>query len=471
MKEFMGKTFLLETNTAILLYEKFAKKMPIFDYHCHLNPQEIYEDRKFNHITEVWLADGTYGDHYKWRAMRAQGINEDFITGDASPEAKFMKWAETVPYTIGNPLYHWTHMELKAFFGIKDILNPETALKIYKQANNHLSHLTVRKMIDKSNVKAICTTDDPTDDLKWHLLLKEQKKFKTIVLPAFRPDKAINIELAWFGDWVKKLALASQIEIIDFSTFLQALIQRITFFDGVGCKISDHALDEVVYLTADEAQAAAIFQKGLAKEKLTSDEIAQYKGYLLVFLGKEYAKRNWVQQYHIGALRNNSTRRFFALGPDTGFDAIHDKPIAAPLAQLLDKLDSTNELPKTILYCLNPNDNETLATIAGCFQGGVKGKIQFGSGWWFNDQKDGMIKQMTTLCNMGLISNFIGMLTDSRSFMSYPRHDYFRRILCNLFGKLIEDGEYPNDIKLVGQMIQDICYNNALHYFDIGDKK
>ena len=471
MKEFMGKKFLLETNTAILLYEKFARKMPIFDYHCHLNPQEIYEDRKFNNLTEVWLADGTYGDHYKWRAMRAQGISEDFITGEASPEEKFMKWAETVPYTIGNPLYHWTHMELATFFNIKELLNPETAKRIYKQASSHLSHLSARKMIEKSNVKVICTTDDPTDDLKWHLLLKEQKKFKTIVLPAFRPDKAINIEFDWFSDWVKKLSIASKIEITDFSSFLEALKQRITFFDSVGCRISDHALDEVVYHSTTKEQVGAIFLKGMNQEKLSDQEIAQYKGYLLVFFGKEYTKRNWVQQYHIGALRNNSKRRLAELGPDTGFDAINDKPIAVPLAQILDKLDSTNELPKTILYCLNPNDNETLATIAGCFQGGVKGKIQFGSGWWFNDQKDGMIKQMTTLCNMGLISNFIGMLTDSRSFMSYPRHDYFRRILCNLFGNLIENGEYPNDIKLVGKIIEDICYNNALNYFGIGDKK
>lgn len=471
MREFMGKKFLLETNTAILLYEKFAKKMPIFDFHCHLNPQEIYENRKFNNLTEVWLADGTYGDHYKWRAMRTQGIGEEFITGDASPEEKFMKWAETVPYTIGNPLFHWTYMELNTFFGINEIFNQETATKIYKQANSHLSHLPARKMIEKCNVKVICTTDDPTDDLKWHLLLKEEKKFKTVVLPAFRPDKAINIELDWFSDWVKKLALVSQIEITDFSSFLKALKQRITFFNSVGCKISDHALDEVVYLAAEEDQMNDIFLKGMNKEKLSHEEIAQYKGYLLVFLGKEYAKHGWVQQYHIGALRNNSSRGFFKLGLDTGFDAINDKPIAVPLAKILDKLDSTNELPKTILYCLNPNDNEILATIAGCFQGGVKGKIQFGSGWWFNDQKDGMIKQMTTLCNMGLISNFVGMLTDSRSFMSYPRHDYFRRILCNLFGKLIEDGEYPNDIKLVGKIIQDICYNNALNYFGIGDKK
>lgn len=471
MKEFMGKTFLLETNTAVLLYEKFARKMPIFDYHCHLNPQEIYEDRKFKNLTEVWLADGTYGDHYKWRAMRAQGISEDFITGEASPEEKFMKWAETVPYTIGNPLYHWTHMELETFFNIKELLNPETGKRIYKQASNHLSHLSARKMIEKSNVKVICTTDDPTDDLKWHLLLKEQKKFKTIVLPAFRPDKAMNIELDWFSNWIKKLSVASKIEITDFSSFLEALKQRITFFDSVGCRISDHALDEVVYHPTTEEQVRAIFLKGMNQEKLSDQEIAQYKGYLLVFFGKEYAKRNWVQQYHIGALRNNSKRRLAELGPDTGFDAINDKPIAVLLAQILDQLDSTNELPKTILYCLNPNDNETLATIAGCFQGGVKGKIQFGSGWWFNDQKDGMIKQMTTLCNMGLISNFIGMLTDSRSFMSYPRHDYFRRILCNLFGNLIENGEYPNDIKLVGKIIEDICYNNALNYFGIGDKK
>ena len=471
MKEFMGKNFLLETNTAILLYEKFAKKMPIFDYYCQINPQEIYENRKFDNLTEVWLADGPYGDYHKWHVMRAQGIGEEFITGDAASEEKFMKWAETVPYAIGNPLFHLTHMELETFFGIKELLNPATAKKIYRKTKSQLSHLPVRKMIEKSNVKVLCTIDDPTDDLKWHLLLQEEKKFKTVVLPSFKPDKAIDIEKDSFSDWVKELALASQIEINDFSSFLQALKQRITFFDSVGCRLADHDLEEVVYLDAEEEQIEKIFLKGINKKKLSSEEIAQYKGYLLVFLGQEYAKYNWVQQYHIGILRNNSSRGLTALGEDNSFDAINDKPIAVPLVKILDKLDSTNELPKTILHCVNPQDNEIIAAIAGFFQSEIKGKIQLSSFWWFNNQKEDMIKQMTRLCNIGLINNFIGMSNGSFGFMSYSRHDYFRRILCNFFGKLIEDGEYPNDIKLAGRIVQDICYNNALNYFGVSDKK
>ena len=467
----MGKTFQLENKTAILLYQKYAKEMPIFDYHCHLSAKEIYENRQFNNLTEVWVVDGNYGDHYKWRAMRANGIPERYITGNASAEDKFLKWAETVPYTIGNPLYHWTHMELKHFFGITKVLSPKTAQEIYYEANKRLETLTAREMITMSNVNVICTTDDPVDSLEWHLRLQDDKSFKTTVLPAFRPDKAINIELDWFSDWIDELGKVTKMIISSISDLLLALTKRIDFFHMVGCRLSDHALDEVVFVKTSEEEVAGIFLKGLRKEELTKSEIAKYKGFILVFLGREYAKRNWVQQYHIGALRNNSKRLLDELGPDTGFDAINDKAFANKLANLLDELDSTNSLPKTILYCLNPRDNEVLATIAGCFQGGIKGKIQFGSGWWFNDQKDGMIKQMTALSNMGLISGFIGMLTDSRSFMSYPRHDYFRRILCNMLGKLIENGEYPADIEFVGSIVQDICYNNAFNYFNVEVKK
>lgn len=462
MKKFLGDDFLLSTKTARILYDKYAKDQPIFDYHCHLNPKEIYEDKKFRNIADVWLG----GDHYKWRLMRELGISEDYISGNKPDKEKFLKYAEVIPYAIGNPLYHWSHLELRRFFGIDKILSSETAEEIWEEANKKLETMTARQMILKSNVKHIFTTDDPVDDLQYHIKLKEEG-FEVEVKPSFRPDKAINIELPHlFFPWLEKLENVVGYKIDNLDQLLKALEERIEFFDSVGCVCADHALDVVLYEKADKNEAAAVFAKGLKKEALSKSELAKYKGFMLVFFGKQYAKRGWVQQYHIGALRNNSTRYMAKLGPDTGFDAIEDQPFASTVAKLMDELDYTNELPKTILYCLNPRDNEVLAAIKNCFQSeGYTAKIQFGSAWWFNDQKDGMERQLEALSQFSLLSKFVGMLTDSRSFLSYPRHEYFRRILCDKLGTLIENGEYPNNLEFVGSVVRDICYNNAENYF------
>ena len=470
MRQFLDEDFLLENETAKTLYHKYAEGMPIFDYHCHIPPKDIFEDRRFRSLTQVWLVDGHFGDHYKWRAMRQSGISEEYITGDKSDEEKFMKYAEMIPYAIGNPLYHWTHLELKRYFGITETLSPATAKRIYDAANEKLKTLTARKFIEQSNVKTICTTDDPVDSLEWHIKMKADKTMKFTVLPAFRPDKGINVELDYFFiPWIEALGKAVGYKVDSLDQFEKAMAERIAFFDSVGCVVSDHALDVVMYEPATREEVAQVFIKGLAGEKLTYDEIAKYKGYVLLFLGRLYKKYGWAQQYHIGALRNNSKRALKNLGADTGFDAIEDQTFASKLSAILGNLDETDELPKTILYCLNPRDNEVLATIMNCFQHeGVSGKIQFGSGWWFNDQKYGMETQMDSLSSVALISKFVGMLTDSRSFLSYPRHEYFRRILCNKFGKLIENGEYPADIEFVGKIVQDICYNNAVNYFKKG---
>jgi len=462
MKKFMDKDFVLTNETAVKLYEGYAKDMPIFDFHCHLPIEEIYNDRKFASITECWLG----GDHYKWRLMREMGVDESYITGDKGDFEKFMKYAEVMPYAIGNPIFHWTHLELQRYFDIYDILSPETAKDIFDKCNKKLETLTARKLITMSNVKKLFTTDDPIDDLHFHKLLKEDKTFDVEVAPAFRPDKAINIELPTYVPYIAKLADAADVRIDGIDSLCEALTKRIEYFDSVGCVCSDHALDVVMFKPADKEKVDKIVKKALAGDDITPDEIRQYKGYVLVHLGKQYARLHWVQQYHIGALRNNSRRYMSLLGPDTGYDAIEDQSFAEPLAQLLDTLDSTDELPKTILYCLNPRDNEVIATIMNCFQqGGIVGKIQFGSAWWFNDQKDGMQKQLTALSQLGLVSKFVGMLTDSRSFLSYTRHEYFRRILCDMFGILIEDGEYPDNVELVGQIVKDVCYNNAVKYF------
>ncbi len=458
----MDKDFILETETASRLYHEYAADMPIFDFHCHLNVKEIYEDKKFRNITEAWLG----GDHYKWRLMRQLGVDESYITGDKSDWEKFEKFAEVMPYAIGNPIYHWTHLELQRFFGIYDLLSPATAKSIYDRCNEKLETLTARELIKMSNVKKLFTTDDPVDDLHFHKLIAEDKSFDVVVGPAFRPDKVINIELPTFIPYIEKLGEVSGIKIENVADLCKALESRIEFFDSMGCVCSDHALDVVMYAPATPADIEAVFQKAMSGKMLSYLEIEQYKGAVLVFLGKEYAKRKWVQQYHIGALRNNSKRYMGLLGPDTGFDAIEDQTFAKKLSMLLDKLDSTDELPKTILYCLNPRDNEVLATIMNCFQqGGVVSKMQFGSAWWFNDQKDGMERQLMSLSQVALLSKFVGMLTDSRSFLSYTRHEYFRRILCNMLGNLIEKGEYPADIEFVGQIVRDICYNNSVAYF------
>lgn len=466
MKPFMDENFLLTNKTAETLYHQYAKDMPIFDYHCHLNPKEIAENKRYKNITEVWLG----GDHYKWRALRSNGVDERYITGDASDKEKFMKWAETMSQCLGNPLFHWTHLELKTYFGIDKVLSPATAEEIWEKCNALLAkdEFTARGLIERSNVKVICTTDDPIDSLEHHIAIAKDSSFKVKVLPAFRPDKSFNIEKPGFVEWIAQLGQVAGTKITSLEAVKAALKQRLEFFHEVGCRISDHALDPIVYKAGSDAQADEILKKALNGQALTCDEVALYKTKILVFLGQQYARLGWTMQLHIGTIRNTNTRMMKLLGPDTGFDAIADYTFAESLAKFLDALDSTDELPKTILYCLNPRDNEILGTIIGCFQGsGIPGKMQFGSGWWFNDQKDGMIKQMVALANLGLLSRFVGMLTDSRSFLSYTRHEYFRRILCNLIGEWVENGEFPNDIDLLGSIVQNICFNNANNYFGI----
>ena len=462
MKSFLDKDFLLDSETAKTLYHNYAQAMPIFDYHCHLSPKEIYEDKQYRSLTEVWLG----GDHYKWRLLREQGVPESLITGDASDEEKFRAFAEVIPYTIGNPMYAWTHLELRRFFGIDKILSPATADEIYREAGEKLKTLTARRMITMSNVRTLCTTDDPADSLEYHIALAKDKTFPVRVLPAFRPDRALNIEQETFRPWVERMSAAVGYPVDSYPKLLEALASRVAFFDSLGCVCSDHGLDVVMYAPANTAVLSVIFEKALAGKTLTAQEIEQYKGNLLIALGKMYRKYGWVQQYHIGALRNNSRRAYRILGADTGFDAIGDTPFAPKLSAILSALDENDELPKTILYCLNPRDNEVLAAMMNCFQKDMPGKIQYGSAWWFNDQKDGMSRQMETLMQTGLIARFVGMLTDSRSFLSYTRHEYFRRILCNKLGALIENGEYPADIPFVGAIVQDICYNNAVRYFE-----
>lgn len=467
MKQFMDENFLLKTKTAEVLYHQYAENMPIYDYHCHISAKDIYEDRKFESITDLWLVEGHFGDHYKWRAMRNNGVDEKYITGDASKKEKFLKWAETIPYTIGNPLYHWTHLELKKYFNITETFSPKNAEECYEKMNETLKTLTPRKIIKTSNVDTICTTDDPVDDLRYHKLLKEDKTFDVHVYPAFRPDKAINIDWASYIPYIKQLSEVVGYEINGVDSLEKALKERIQFFHDNDCRVSDHALDVVMYEESNREEIDVIIKKALNDISLTQSEVAKYRGYILIFLGKEYRSHGWVQQYHIKAQRNNSNRMMSLIGPDTGFDSIADGTIAKPLSRILDTLDSTNDLPKTILYSLNPSDNELLATLAFCFtESGVPGKMQLGSAWWFLDQKDGMEKQIQALSNLGLLSRFVGMLTDSRSFLSYTRHEYFRRVLCNKLGDLIENGEYPNDIEAVGKIVQDICFNNAKGYFD-----
>jgi len=462
MKPFINEHFLLLNNTAKKIYQ-YAKDLPIIDYHCHLSPQEIYEDKKFNNLFDAWLS----GDHYKWRLMRANGVTEDYITGKQDDYEKFLKWAAVVPTLIGSPLYHWTHLELKMFFGIDTLLSPATAKEIYDKVNAKLTTITARKMITMSNVETIVTTDDPVDDLRWHTLIAKDKNFKTKVLPTFRPDKAFNIELSWFNDWIKQLSQVADINIKDINTLQQALVKRIDFFHANGCRLSDHALDVVLFEKCSVQEADAILKKGLKGLVITDYELAQYKGYIMTFLGKEYHRLNWTQQYHIGAMRNNSVRNLKLLGPDTGFDSINDGLVAKPLSALLSSLDEEDKLPKTIIYTLNPRDFEVAITLMAAFQGGgIAGKIQFGSAWWFLDTIDGMTKQIKALANNGLLARFVGMLTDSRSFLSYPRHDYFRRLLCSIIGQEVEDGLFPDDEAVLKKLVEDISYKNAKDYFN-----
>ena len=463
MKKFMGNNFLLETDTARTLYHDYAAKMPIIDYHCHISPKEIAEDKHYETITEVWLG----GDHYKWRAMRTNGVEEKYITGDASPREKFRVWAKTLPKAIGNPLYHWTYLELKQYFGITDFLCEETADAIFNKCNQILARedMGARGIIEQSGVKLICTTDDPIDDLRWHKIIAEDETFSVKVLPAFRPDKALNIDKAGFADYIATLSEVSGTAIVDFDSLCAALEKRIAFFDSMGCRASDHALDAPIYKAATKEELTAILLKGLNGE-VTADEAEAYRTGLLLFLGKQYHDRGWVMQLHFGCIRNNNTNMFAKLGPDTGFDALNNSNGAPRLAALLDSMEKTGDLPKTILYSLNPGDNEVILTIAGCFQSPeALNKIQLGSAWWFNDTKPGMEKQLRDYACLSVLGNFVGMLTDSRSFLSYTRHEYFRRILCNFLGNMVESGEYHDNVEYLGKMVQDISYNNTVNYF------
>lgn len=468
MKEFMDKDFLLTTETAKKLYHEHAENMPIIDYHCHLQPKEIYEDKKFRNLAEVWLGAGDrYGDHYKWRSLRARGYEEDSISGPDDDYKKYSQFVESMPYFVGNPLYHWSHLEMRRYFGIYDIINSKNAKKIWDEANKKLETLTAREMMYKFKVDTVCTTDDPVDSLEWHKKMNADKTLKVHVRPAFRPDKAINVELDWFESWVKQLAGVVGYEIKSLHDLEKALAERVEFFHSMGSRLSDHALDVVHYAPATYEQANEVFLKGMNHQPISDLEQDYYKGYILVFLGKLYNKYGWVQQYHIGALRNNSKSMLKKIGPDTGFDAIEDQNYMEKLSQLLGALDESNELPKTILYCLNPRDNYALTVLAGCFQKeGVKGRVQVGTAWWFLDQQDGMRQNLETLMQVGLIAQSVGMLTDSRSFLAYPRHEYYRRLLCQMLGNLVESGQYPvEELDTLGKIVEDICYNNAKEYF------
>ncbi len=468
MRPFLSEDFLLQTRTARALYHDFAENMPIFDYHCHLPVAEIAANKTFENLTDIWLR----GDHYKWRAMRASGIPERLITGDASDFEKFQAWAATVPKTLRNPLYHWTHLELKRYFGVSGkLLNPETAQEIYTECSAMLrtGDFSTRRILERMNVKVVCTTDDPVDMLEHHLRLREDRTFPVKVLPAFRPDKALGVdEPALFNRWVSQLEAASGMDIGDYGSFLEAIRRRHDFFHASGCRLSDHGIEHpfAVNYTAKDVDKA--FEKARHGKKPTPAEALKYKSAVMLELARMDAEKGWTQQFHFGALRNINSKARAALGPDTGYDTIGDFEMALTLARFLDCLEREGRLAKTILYVMNPRDNEVVATAVGCFQdGSLPGKMQFGSAWWFNDQKDGIERQINTISNMGLLSRFVGMLTDSRSFLSYPRHEYFRRVLCNLLGNDVENGELPDDMELIGNMVKDICFHNAAAYFGI----
>ncbi|WP_439295090.1 glucuronate isomerase [Lonepinella sp. BR2882] len=466
MKPFMGEDFLLSNEVAHQLYHDYAKDQPIFDYHCHLSPKEIAENRQFKDLAEIWLE----GDHYKWRAMRSAGVDERFITGNASNIEKYQAWANTVPQCIGNPIYHWTHLELRRPFGIKDqLFNPESAVKIWEICNEMLQQpeFSARGIMQQMNVKLSGTTDDPIDSLEYHKAIQADASFDIEVVPSWRPDKIFKIELPQFNSYIEQLGQVADVDIRTFADLQKAMLKRLDHFDLHGCKSADHGIEIVRFAPIpDESDLDQILQLRRSNQPLTEQQIAQFSTAVLVWLGKQYHQRQWVMQMHIGALRNNNSRMFKLLGADSGFDSIGDRPYAENLSRLLDIMDQTDQLPKTILYCLNPRDNEMIGAMIGNFQtGGIAGKIQFGSGWWFNDQKDGMERQLQQLSQLGLLSQFVGMLTDSRSFLSYTRHEYFRRILCEMIGGWVVNGEAPNDITLLGNMVKNICYHNAKHFF------
>ncbi len=469
MTEFMDRDFLLSNPTARTLYHEYAAECPILDYHCHVSPKEIFEDRHFNNITEVWLG----GDHYKWRIMRSNGVEERYITGDASPREKFQKFAEALPKAIGNPMYHWCHLELKTYFGYTGVLNGETAEEVWALTAQKLSEpdMGVRGLIAKSNVAMIGTTDDPIDSLEWHQQIAADPTIQTVVAPTLRPDKALNIDKAGWKDYILQLEAVSGVAIKDLSSLEEALGKRMAHFDAHGCRASDHGLDRMIFREGSRTEADAIIAKGLGDQAVTMEEAEILKTHLLQFCAKEYTKMGWVMQLHYNCLRNPNSAMLKALGPDTGFDVIGPHNGSAELAGLLDALNAQGHLPRTILYSLDAGDNGFLDTLIGAFQGSeIPGKLQHGSAWWFNDHKQGMRDQLISLANLSLLGNFIGMLTDSRSFLSYTRHEYFRRILCNLLGEWVENGEYPADIPALGAMVQDICCNNAKRYFNLEDQ-
>ena len=460
MQSFITEDFLLHNEVARELYHEYAQPQPIFDYHCHLPPDQLADNKTFRNLYEIWLA----GDHYKWRAMRSNGVPEKYCTGDASDWEKFLAYARTVPHTLRNPLYHWTHIELKRFFGIHTLLNETTAKEIWDEANAKLASLPVHRILESNRVAVVCTTDDPTDSLEPHRRLHQSGKLTTRVYPAFRPDKALTVDqpAAW-NAWLDKLG-----ECRDLTGFFAALQKRLDFFHENGCRLSDHGLNHSYGDDCTEATAATIFAKARSGKSVTPDEADQFRSVVMLWLGEQYCARGWVMQLHLGALRNNNSRMMRTLGADTGFDSIGDWPQAVPLARYLDQLDANNRLPKTILYNLNPADNYAFATMLGNFQDGtVPGKLQYGSSWWFLDQKEAIEWQINALSNLGLLSRFVGMITDSRSFLSYSRHEYFRRVLCNLIGRDMINGELPHDNKLLGGMVRDICYHNASNYFPL----
>ncbi len=466
MKAFMDQDFLLETETAKKLYHDFAETTPILDYHCHINPREIAEDRQFDNITQVWQG----GDHYKWRFMRSCGVEEKYITGDASDYEKFVKWAECIGKAIGNPLFHWSHLELRRYFGYEGVLSRKTADEVWNLCNAKLKEpsMSARNLIRQSNVTLVCTTDDPIDSLEWHKAIAEDESFDVLVLPAWRPDKAMNIEKPDFTDYLAKLAKAAGMEqICTFEDLKAALTDRMAFFASMGCNVSDHGLEYVMYAPASDVEVAVIFDKRLRGETLSKEEEAKYKTAFMVFMGRECHRLNWTMQLHYGCKRDNNKLMYRRLGPDTGFDCINNYTPSAQLADFLNALNETDQLSRTILYSLNPNDNQAIGTILGCFQDSTAvAKIQQGSAWWFNDHKIGMQDQMLSLASLGNLSGFVGMLTDSRSFLSYTRHEYFRRILCNLMGNWVENGEFPADMDILEEIVKGISYYNAVRYFN-----
>ena len=463
MKAFLDDDFLLTTPTARRLYQ-VARSMPILDYHCHLDPKEIAQDRRFENITQVWLG----GDHYKWRLMRANGVDEAYITGDAPDREKFQKWAETLELAIGTPLYHWSHLELRRYFGYEGVLNGDTAQEVWELCNQKLQEpgMSARSLIANSGVTLVCTTDDPADSLEWHQQLAQDSSFPVKVLPAWRPDAAMGLERPEYLDYLQRLGQAAGVEIRTYGDLKKALLSRMVFFDKMGCRASDHALTVAVCQPASEEELERVFQKRLEGEPLTQEELAAFQTGFLRFVAGEYKRLGWVMQLHYGCRRNNNTRMFHKLGRDTGYDAVLQGTPSLEVAAFLDLLASQDALPRMVLYSLNPNDDEGLNSVIGCFQDGTPlGRIQQGSAWWFNDHKAGMVKQLTAFANGGLLGNFIGMLTDSRSFLSYPRHEYFRRILCELLGAWVENGEYPADWKALEKMVRGVCYNNAVEFF------